>query len=46
MPEISKPGAQTPAKSLSQSVTSQNDLLMNFGQQYAQTVHLKCSAGS
>ncbi len=45
-PEISKPEAQAPAKSLSKSVFSSNSQLMNFGQQYAETVHMKCGAGS
>ena len=45
-PEISKPEAQTPAKSLSESIFSSNNALMNFGQQYAQTVRFKCGAGS
>lgn len=44
--EISKPEAQAPAKSLSESVTSTNDQLMGTGQQYAQTVRLKCGAAS
>ncbi len=44
--EISRPEAQAPEKSLSQSVTSTNDQLMNFGQQYAENVRLKCGAGS
>jgi ABC-type uncharacterized transport system substrate-binding protein len=43
-PEITKPEAQAPAKSLSESIYSQNNSLMNFGQQYAQTIRLKCNA--
>jgi ABC-type uncharacterized transport system substrate-binding protein len=44
--EISKPEPQMPAKSLSESIFSQNNSLMNFGQQFAETVRLKCSPGS
>jgi ABC-type uncharacterized transport system substrate-binding protein len=44
--EISKPEVQAPAKSLSESVTSTNDQLMGAGQQYAQTVRVKCGAAS
>jgi ABC-type uncharacterized transport system substrate-binding protein len=44
--EISKPEAQTPAKSLSESIFSQNDQLMNAGKTYAETVRLKCGAAS
>lgn len=44
--EVSKPEAQAPAKSLSESVTSTNDQLMGTGQQYAQTVRLKCAGAS
>jgi ABC-type uncharacterized transport system substrate-binding protein len=45
-PEISKPQAQTPSKSLSESLFSANNALMNFGQQYAENVKLKCGPGS
>ena len=45
-PVISRPQAQTPAKSLSESVFSKNDQLMNFGQQYAENVHLVCGPAS
>ena len=45
-PEISKPEIQAPAKSLSESIFSNSDNLMNFGQQYAETVRFKCGAGS
>jgi ABC-type uncharacterized transport system substrate-binding protein len=44
--EISKPEEQAPAKSLSESIFSKNDQLMNFGKQYAETVRLKCGAAS
>jgi ABC-type uncharacterized transport system substrate-binding protein len=44
-PEISKPEVQVPAKSLSQSIFSNSDNLMNFGQQYAETIRFKCGAG-
>jgi ABC-type uncharacterized transport system substrate-binding protein len=44
--EISKPEAQTPAKSLSESIFSQNDQLMNFGKAYAETVRVKCGPPS
>jgi ABC-type uncharacterized transport system substrate-binding protein len=40
--EISRPEAQTPQKSLSESLFSSNNALMNFGQQYAENVRLKC----
>ena len=40
--EISKPQAQTPPKSLAESLFSSNNALMNFGQQYAEIVQLKC----
>lgn len=45
-PVISKPQAQTPAKSLSESIFSKNDQLMNFGQQYAENVKLACGSAS
>lgn len=45
-PEISKPEVQAPGKSLSQSIFSNSDNLMNFGQQYAETIRFKCGAGS
>ena len=44
--EISKPEEQTPAKSLSESIFSKNDQLMNFGKSYSETVRLKCGTGS
>lgn len=44
--EISKPEAQTPAKSLSESIFSQNNQLMNFGKTYAETVRVKCGGAS
>jgi ABC-type uncharacterized transport system substrate-binding protein len=44
--EISKPEVQAPAKSLSESVTSQNDKLMGSGQAFAETVRLRCGAAS
>ena len=44
--EISKPEEQAPAKSLSESIFSKNDKLMNFGKSYAESVRLKCAAGS
>ena len=40
--EISRPEAQAPQKSLSESLFSSNNALMNFGQQYAENVRLKC----
>jgi ABC-type uncharacterized transport system substrate-binding protein len=45
-PEISKPEVQAPPKSLSESIFSNSDNLMNYGQQYAETIRLKCGAGS
>ena len=42
--EISRPEAQAPQKSLSESLFSSNNALMNFGQQYAENVRLKCGA--
>jgi ABC-type uncharacterized transport system substrate-binding protein len=44
--EISKPEIQAPAKSLSESVMSQNNNLLGMGQAYAETVRLKCGAAS
>ena len=44
--EIVKPQAETPGKSLSESLLSSNNALMNFGQQYAEKVRLKCGSGS
>ena len=45
-PEISKPEVQAPPKSLSESIFSNSDKFMNFGQQYAETIRFKCGAGS
>jgi ABC-type uncharacterized transport system substrate-binding protein len=45
-PEISKPEPQMPAKSLGESIFSKNEAMMGFGQQFAETVKLKCGAGS
>lgn len=44
--EISNPEAQAPSKSLGESLFSNMDKLTNFSQQYAQTVKVKCQAGS
>jgi ABC-type uncharacterized transport system substrate-binding protein len=44
--EISKPEEQTPAKSLSESIFSKNEQLMNTGKAYSETVRLKCGTGS
>lgn len=44
--EVSKPEAQAPAKSLSESVQSENDQLINTGEMFAESVRLKCGAGS
>lgn len=44
--EIVKPRDKTPSKSLSESLFSLNDALMNFGQQYAEKVKVKCGPGS
>ena len=43
---LSRPEVQTPVQSLSQSVQSSNDALLQPGGQYAQTVRLKCRPGS
>jgi ABC-type uncharacterized transport system substrate-binding protein len=43
-PEVGNPKAQTPAKSLSESIGSQNSQFANSGDQFAQLVHLKCGA--
>jgi ABC-type uncharacterized transport system substrate-binding protein len=44
--EIAGAEAQAPAKSLSESLFSNMDKLTNFGQQYAETVRVKCPAAS
>ena len=44
--EIVKPQAETPGKSLGESLFSSNNALMNFGEQYAEKVRFKCSPGS
>ena len=43
-PEISRPEIQAPAKSLSESVQSENTELMGSGSAYAENVRLKCGA--
>ncbi len=45
-PEITRPEAQAPAKSLSESVQSENNELMGTGSAYAENVRLKCGAGT
>jgi ABC-type uncharacterized transport system substrate-binding protein len=44
--EIAGATTQAPAKSLSESLFSNMDKLTNFGQQYAETVRVKCPAAS
>jgi ABC-type uncharacterized transport system substrate-binding protein len=44
--EIVKPQAEAPGASPSESLFSSNNALMNFGQQYAEKIRLKCNPSS
>lgn len=45
-PEITKPEAQAPSKSVDESLFGNLDKMTNFGSQYAQTVKIKCPSAS